>query len=73
MKHKPQQKKQPNPYFFFIGLVFQMGITIYCFAKLGKFLDESQGYDKLFTPILTICGVLVSFYILFKQLKRINN
>ena len=41
MKNKPQPKKRPNPYLLFIGLVFQMGVTIYCCAQLGKYLDQT--------------------------------
>tara|TARA_B100000780_G_scaffold121644_2_gene85292 strand:+ start:1460 stop:1612 length:153 start_codon:yes stop_codon:yes gene_type:complete len=50
-----------------------MGATIYCCAQLGKYLDTAYKYDKFFTAIITIFGVIISFYILIKQLKRINN
>jgi F0F1-type ATP synthase assembly protein I len=73
MKNKPRLKKRPNPFLIFIGLVFQMGATIFLSAKLGKYLDSIFNYEKLFTAIVTIFGVIISFYILIKQLKRINN
>jgi|TARA_B110000305_G_scaffold72009_3_gene80839 F0F1-type ATP synthase assembly protein I len=50
-----------------------MGATIFLSAKLGKYLDSIFNYEKLFTAIVTIFGVIISFYILIKQLKRINN
>ena len=73
MKNKLPPKKRPNPFLLFVGLVFQMGATIYCCAQLGKQLDTAYKYDKFFTAIITIFGVIISFYILIKQLKRINN
>lgn len=73
MKNKSQPKKRPNPYLLFIGLVFQMGVTIYCSAQLGKYLDRTYQHEKLFTAIITLFGVILSFYVLIKQLKRINN
>ncbi len=73
MKNKPQPKKRPNPYLLFVGLVFQMGVTIFCCAQIGKYLDRTYQYDKFFTAIITIFGVIISFYVLIKQLKRINN
>jgi|TARA_B100001094_G_scaffold129812_1_gene125704 multidrug transporter EmrE-like cation transporter len=73
MKNKRPQKKQRNPYLIFIGLVFQMGAIIFCFSKIGKHLDNSYDSEKLLTSIFTITGVIISFYILIKQLKSINS
>jgi predicted MFS family arabinose efflux permease len=51
-----------------------MGATIYLFTYLGKVLDEKYPKDiKLFTLILSILGVLVSLYIINKQLKKFNS
>ncbi|MBL6649492.1 MAG: AtpZ/AtpI family protein [Flavobacteriaceae bacterium] len=49
-----------------------MGVTIFCSAYLGKFLDVKFNYDKTYTVSLTIAGVAISFYILLKQLKKMN-
>ena len=46
-----------------------MGVTIFCSAYLGKFLDSKYSYDKTFTVSLTLAGVAI-FYILLKQLKK---
>ncbi|KRO90349.1 MAG: hypothetical protein ABR90_03830 [Cryomorphaceae bacterium BACL29 MAG-121220-bin8] len=69
---KHNQKKQPSPFLIFLGLVFQMGVIIFCAAKLGKYIDLIYGFDRVFTAIITLSGVLISFYILIKQLKKIN-
>ncbi|MEL0183479.1 MAG: AtpZ/AtpI family protein [Bacteroidota bacterium] len=65
-------KKQPNPFIVFIGLVTQMGVTIFCAAYLGKFIDAKFNYDKTYTISLTLLGVAISFYILINQLKKMN-
>lgn len=50
-----------------------MGITIYLFALLGKWLDsEYNNGDKLYTIITTLIGVVISFYVVLKQVNRIN-
>ena len=73
MKNKPRLKKQPNPFLIFIGLVFQMGATIFLSAKLGKYIDLTYDFDRVFTGLITLLGVFISFYILIKQLKKFNN
>ena len=69
---KLKLKKPHNPFIVFIGLVTQMGATIFCSAYLGKFLDSKYGYEKTYTVFLTLAGVAISFYILLKQLKKMN-
>ena len=34
-----------------------MGVTIFCSASLGKYIDNSYNYDKTFTISLTLFGV----------------
>ena len=69
---KHSQKKQPSPFLVFLGLVSQMGVIIFCSAKLGKYIDFTYGFDRVFSAIITLFGVFTSFYILIKQLKKIN-
>lgn len=56
------------------GIAFQMGITIYLFIMLGKWLDTkfSNG-GKLFLIIGTLLGVAISLYVVLQQLKKFNN
>jgi len=56
------------------GVGLQMGITIYLFVLLGKWLDsEYNNGDKLFVIIGTLLGVAVSLYVIVQQLNRINS
>lgn len=56
------------------GVAFQMGITIYLFILLGKWLDSKYNNgEKLFIIIATLLGVAVSLYLVIKQLNRINS
>ena len=55
------------------GIAIQMGITIYLFVILGKWLDlkfESSG--KVFLIICTLFGVGISLYAVLKQIKKLN-
>ena len=55
------------------GVAFQMGITIYLFVMLGKWLDSKFNYgDKLFIIITTLLGVAISLYVVLKQVNRIK-
>lgn len=51
-----------------------MGITIYLFIMLGKWLDlkYSEG-GKLFLIIGTLLGVAISLYVVLQQLKKFNS
>ena len=55
------------------GIAIQMGVTIFLFVKLGKWLDASYPYgENLFLIIMTLLGVAISLYVIIKQLDRIN-
>lgn len=55
------------------GIAIQMGITIYVFVLLGKWLDTkySEG-GKGFLIICTLSGVAISLYAVLKQINKLN-
>jgi len=67
-------KKNSNVYLRLTSVGIQMGVVIGGFTYLGVFLDDKQ---KLKTPIWTIVlsllGVFISLYLIFKEVKDINN
>ncbi len=71
---KKQPKKKPlNKYLQLTGVVFQMGITIYAGAYIGKKLDAHfNPSKKTFTLIGTLLALLISLYNVLKQVNRIN-
>lgn len=70
-KKKPEKK---NVYLRLSSVAIQMGVVIAGFTYLGVFLDEKQ---KLKTPVWTIVlsllGVFISLYLIFKEVKDINS
>ncbi|MEN8187139.1 MAG: AtpZ/AtpI family protein [Bacteroidota bacterium] len=67
-------KKQLNKYIRLTGAGLQMGITIYLAAYFGKWLDvKYPNENNIYTIVLTLFGVAVSFYSLLRQIKNINN
>lgn len=55
------------------GIAIQMGVTIYLFVILGKWLDTKFNNDgKLFIIIMTLLGVAISLYAVIKQVNRIK-
>ena len=55
------------------GIGLQMGVTIYLFVILGKWLDSKYNNgDQLFIIIATLLGVAVSLYVVLKQVNRIK-
>ena len=67
-------KKQLNKYIRLTGIGLQMGITIYLASYLGKWLDvKYPNENNLYTIVLTLAGVAISFYSLLQQIKNINN
>ena len=56
------------------GIAIQMGVTIYLFVLLGKWLDATYNNgEKLYVIIMTLLGVGISLYAVLKQVNRINN
>jgi len=66
-------KKQLNRYIVLTGIGLQMGITIYLAARLGKWLDAKYTEGNTYTIILTLLGIVLSFYSLMRQLKNLEN
>ncbi len=67
------QKKQPNKFLILISIGLEMGITIYLFIKLGKWLDTKYPQDfKLYSMLGTIFGVAISLYLVNKKLQKLN-
>ncbi|OMP32185.1 MULTISPECIES: AtpZ/AtpI family protein [Mangrovimonas] len=55
------------------GVAFQMGITIYLFVMLGKWLDTKYtDGGKLFLIVGTLLGVGISLYVVLKQINKLN-
>ena len=70
MKKKPQPKKQPNPYSIFAINTFQMGISIFLFVQIGKYLDYKYGFDETLKIIFAILGFIVGFFLSYKTIKK---
>ncbi|RCL69555.1 MAG: hypothetical protein DBW74_03155 [Cryomorphaceae bacterium] len=49
-----------------------MGIIIFLFSKLGKWLDAYFSFEKLFTFSLTFLGFVLAFYIVYKQVNKLH-
>lgn len=70
------QKKQKNPlknFAVFSGVAIQMGVTIYLFVYLGKWLDTTYNEGKkLYLIICTLVGLFLSVYVVIKQLNKLQ-
>ena len=66
-------KKPLNTYIKYSSYVFQMAATILVFVLLGKYIDGKMGNEKLIvTAILSVFGVGISLYKLFKSVKNVK-
>ena len=71
--NKQKPKKQLRNAAILSGIGLQMGITIYLFVKLGKWLDITYNNgEKLYIIIFTLAGVGISIFSLIKLLNRIK-
>ncbi len=67
-------KRPLKKYAILIGAGLQMGITIYLFAYLGKWLDANYNNDeRLYVIICTLFGVAGSMWVLVRQLKNLHD
>ncbi len=49
-----------------------MGITIFIFSRIGKLIDSYYDLEKTFVLIMSLIGFAISFYVVYKQLKKLN-
>lgn len=69
----PQKKKARNKWLALINIPVQMGVIIFLFAYLGRWLDEKYpNPHTVYVKVLTLVGVAIAFYNLNRQLKEIN-
>ena len=72
-ENKPKQKKPLKNLAALSGIAIQMGVTIYLFVILGKWLDTKyNNNDKFFIIIMTLLGLAISLYAVIKQVNRIK-
>lgn len=73
MKNQPEKKKPYNKWIALINIPVQMGIIIFLFSFLGKYLDENHPHQKIdYTKLLVIFGVFVAMYNVYRQVNQIN-
>lgn len=67
------KKKQRNKWLALINIPIQMGIVIFLFAYLGRWLDEKYpNPNEIYVKVFVLIGVALAFYNLNRQLKQIN-
>tara|TARA_B100000508_G_C11430732_1_gene263236 strand:+ start:631 stop:846 length:216 start_codon:yes stop_codon:yes gene_type:complete len=56
------------------GIAIQMGVIIYLFVQLGKWLDAhyTEG-GKTYLIVCTLAGVFISLFLVLQQTKRLNS
>ena len=70
-KKKPQSPLKN--WAVFVGLAFQMGITIAAGAFFGVWLDgKVENAYSAFTIIFSLLGVFVALYAVIKQVNALN-
>ena len=73
MTKKDDQKNPLKNFAIFSGIAIQMGVTIFLFAWLGRWLDDTYNEgNKLYLIILTLIGVSISIYVVIKQLNQMQ-
>jgi len=73
MTNQPRKKKPYNKWLALINIPIQMGIIVFLFSLLGKYLDKNHPHEKLdYTKLLIIVGVFIAMYNVYKQVNQIN-
>ena len=73
MDKNPKNNKT-NKWLQLINIPIQMGVIVFGFAYLGKWLDgEYPNSHRIYVKVLTMVGVAIAFYNINRQLKDINN
>ena len=73
MTKKDDQKNPLKNFAIFSGIAIQMGVTIFLFAWLGRWLDDTYNEgNKLYLIFSTLFGVFISIYVVIKQLNQMQ-
>jgi len=73
MNRQRKPKKLLRKYLQLTGIAFQMGIIFYAAAYFGKKLDAYYRFDRSYiTLAFILLGMILSLYLITKQLKQIN-
>ncbi|GAB5416745.1 MAG: hypothetical protein Crog3KO_27000 [Crocinitomicaceae bacterium] len=68
-----KKPRKVNRFLILTGIGFQMGVTVFLGAWIGRWLDDKYPSDKKwFTIGLTIFAVVASLYSVLKQVNRLN-
>ena len=74
MSNNNSPKKPLKNALILTGVAFQMGVTIYLFVLLGRWLDTVYNNgNRAYIIVSTLVGVGISLYLTVKQLNRINS
>lgn len=66
-------KRKRNKWLALTGIPIQMGATIFVFAWFGGWLDEKYlTQNGLYTKILTMAGVALALFNLYRQVQELN-
>lgn len=69
-----KEKKNTKIYARMTSIAIQMGVVIGGFTWLGTFLDEKQMLKTpVWTIVLSLIGVGISMYLVFKEIKDLNS
>ncbi|TNJ47023.1 AtpZ/AtpI family protein [Tamlana fucoidanivorans] len=67
------QKNQLKQIAALSGIAIQMGVTIYLFVLLGKWIDSKfDSESKVFLIVFTLLGVGIALYAVLKQINKLN-
>ena len=71
--------KKPSPtgikrWAILSAIALEMGVVIYLFVQLGKWLDVTYNDgEKLYIILCTLLGVGISLFLVVKQTNRLNS
>ena len=72
MKKNLTLKKQRSTLATFALISFEMGITIFVFSRIGKWIDSYYNLEKTYVLIMYLIGFALAFFVVYKQLKKLN-
>ncbi|MGE4347497.1 MAG: AtpZ/AtpI family protein [Flavobacteriaceae bacterium] len=73
MSNQNPKKKPYNKWISLINIPIQMGVIIFLFAYLGKYLDENHPHQKIYySKLLVIVGVFIAMYNVYRQVMQLN-
>ena len=70
LEKQKKKKNQLNSYIKYSSLTIQMALIIVAGAFFGKYLDQKNDSDQIYTIVFSLISIFFALYYVFKKIVK---